>query len=151
MVLLGANLLPLAECTYFRIGNDFYLQEKGLPVSSDLLPVVANIYMESFKDFAIETSTVKSKLWLRCVDNTFITWNRENKNVEGLLHHINYIHRKIRFTMEEETQRTMPFLNVKVTRKNKLPCTKSPPTPNRTFSLTIQDSLFINFFSFSYK
>ena len=42
-----------AETTYFGMGSDIYRQEVGLAMGSPLSPVLANIYMEYFKEIAL--------------------------------------------------------------------------------------------------
>jgi len=62
------NILKLVEfcltTTYFQYGEKFYQQEDGAAMRSPLSPIVANIYMESFEEDAIETATNKPTLWL---------------------------------------------------------------------------------------
>lgn len=81
-----------------------------------LSPLVANMYI--FEDLAVEICIVKAKFWLRYVDDTFIIWNGRNRDLEESLHQMNHIRLKIKLTMKEKAQETIPYLDVKWTRKN---------------------------------
>lgn len=54
--------------TYFKYDDKY--KNMGSPLST----VVANLYMESFENQAIEMASVKPILWLRYADDTFIMW-----------------------------------------------------------------------------
>ena len=68
----------------------------GSPVSA----VIANLYMESFEEQAITTSSYEPRIWKRYVDDTFTILDREN--VDDFLQYLNNQQPSIRFTMETE-------------------------------------------------
>ena len=55
------------ETTYFEMGSDIYRQEEGLAMGSPLSPVLANIYIEYFKEIALGSTPLKPSMWLRYV------------------------------------------------------------------------------------
>ena len=81
----------------------------GLPLS----PVLANIYMEYFKEMALGSTSLKPSMWLSYVDDTFILWFHQD-NVQTSLDQENSIRPSLQFTMEKE-QDKLPFLDVLVT------------------------------------
>ena len=83
----------------------------GSPVST----VIANLYMESFKQQAITTSAYKPRIWKRYVDDTFTILDR--RNVDSLLQHLNNMQPPIRFTMETENDYKLAFLDTAVSRE----------------------------------
>lgn len=103
--------------TYFQINNTFYEQIDGVAMGSPLSPVVANYYMESFEETALETAPQKPSHWFRYVDDTFVVWSHGEKELEIFLRHLNSIHPRIQFTMEKEANGKLPFLDVLVSRK----------------------------------
>ncbi|KAK4882178.1 hypothetical protein RN001_005497 [Aquatica leii] len=86
-------------------------------MGSPLSPVVANIFMESFETVALESSILKPKVWFRYVDDTFIVWSHGHLELSKFLDHLNNQHLDIKFTMEIESNGSLPFLDVLVTRK----------------------------------
>ncbi|XP_071440278.1 uncharacterized protein [Hetaerina americana] len=86
-------------------------------MGSPLSPVIANFYMEKFEKSAIETISKKPKLWLRYVDDTFVIWQHGTQELNDFLRHLNNQHRAIKFRMELEKNKQIPFLDVLVKRK----------------------------------
>ncbi|XP_013142387.1 PREDICTED: uncharacterized protein LOC106106354 [Papilio polytes] len=84
-------------------------------MGSPIAPVVANIFMEHFEDNALRTAPIKPRYWWRYVDDVFAIVTRQGLSL--LLDHLNSIHPKIVFTKEEETDGTLPFLDVLVKRE----------------------------------
>ena len=84
-------------------------------MGSPLSPVIANIYMEFFENLALETSPLRPTLWLRYVDDTFVSWSHA-EDIKTLLDHINALRPTIKFTMEIEENNELPFLDVLVKR-----------------------------------
>ncbi|KAL9987924.1 hypothetical protein ACROYT_G002307 [Oculina patagonica] len=83
----------------------------GSPVSA----VIANLYMASFEEQAIASSSYKPKIWKRYVDDTFTILDREN--VDSFLQHLNIQQPSIRFTMETESDSKLAFLDTAVSRE----------------------------------
>ena len=77
----------------------------GSPVSA----VVANLYLEFFEELALSTAPSKPKLWKRYVDDIFCIVKGDS--TKELLTHLNEIRPTIRFTIEEEQDGTLPFLD----------------------------------------
>ena len=78
----------------------------GSPVS----PIVANLYVEYFKQKALGTATCPPRLWLRYVDDTFVI-NKEDQK-QNFLEHINSIEPAIKFKVEDNKEDcTIPFLD----------------------------------------
>ena len=50
------------EITYYRMGSDIY-QQGGLAMGLPLSPVLANIYMEYFKEMTLGPTPQKSSMW----------------------------------------------------------------------------------------
>ena len=110
-LLLGICL----RTTYFVYQNQFYEQTEGAAMGSPVSPVVANIYMEYVEEAAIATSPSPVRFWRRYVDDTFCFL--QESSVEVVLNHLNSISPSINFTVEQETDSKLPFLDVLVSRK----------------------------------
>ena len=56
-------------------------------MESPVSAVIANLYMESFEEQAITTSSYQPRIWKRYMDNTFTILDREN--VDDLSQYLN--------------------------------------------------------------
>ena len=68
-----------------------------------------------FEELALEKADKKPSLWLRCVDDTFVTWPHDLELLQPFLHHLNCLRPCIKFTVKIKKDGTLPFLDVLVT------------------------------------
>ena len=86
-------------------------------MGSCISPIVANIFMKHIQKAALTTFHTPPKLWLRYVDDTFCALKQEH--MTEFHQHINSVCHHIQFTMEEEQDLSLPFLDVLVVRHDK--------------------------------
>ena len=67
-------------------------------------------YMEHFEQKALQSASLKPKVWFRYVDDTFVVWPQPQPTLAPFLDHLNGIHQAIQFTMEEEVENRISFL-----------------------------------------
>ena len=103
--------------TYFTFQKEFYEHLEGVAMGSPLSLIVANLYMERFKRQAIESFPLKPKRWKFYVDDIDVVWLHGIDNLEKFLENLNKQNNSIRFTMELETNRSLPFLDVLISNK----------------------------------
>ncbi|KAL9965123.1 hypothetical protein ACROYT_G028877 [Oculina patagonica] len=101
--------------TYFQYNGSIYEQREGAAMGSPVSAVVANLYMESFEEQAITSSSYKPKIWKRYADDTFTILDRGS--VDSFLQHLNNQQPSIRFTMETENDCKIAFLDTTVSRE----------------------------------
>ena len=83
-----ANLLDFVlRSTYFQFNGSIYEQREGAAMGSPVSAVIANLYMETFEEQAIESAPSKPKIWKRYVDDTFTILDRDR--VDSFLQHLN--------------------------------------------------------------
>ena len=115
-----SHLVQLIELclrtTYFQFEDKFYEQSEGAAMGSPLSPVIANLYMEYLEETALQTATLHPRLWLRYVDDTFVIWQHGPEELQRFHEHINQQHPNITFTIEQEKEGKLAFLDVQVTR-----------------------------------
>ena len=112
-----AELLEICLITtYFRFQGRFYEQQEGAAMGSPVSAIVANIYMEHFEELALRTAPERPRVWKRYVDDTCCIIRREA--VDGFLKHLNNIRDSIKFTMEEEKDNSLPFLDTRLMKRD---------------------------------
>ena len=82
----------------------------GSPVS----PIVANLFMEDFEHKALSSFSPAPSFWGRYVDDTITIL--ETSCVSMFTSHLNSVHPAIKFTVEEETECSIPVLDTRITR-----------------------------------
>ena len=108
------QLTRLCMITNFQFRGCHYELSDGLAMGAPSSPVIANIYMGKLEEKALATFETRPKFWRRYVDDVFAIVKK--KMLEKFLHHLNGQHPSIRFTVEMETERQLPFLDARVHR-----------------------------------
>jgi hypothetical protein len=86
-------------------------------MGSPLGPLFANIFMDEFENKHMEKlKELGVQDWLRYVDDIFTTINNQ-KSSKDILDYLNNQHNCIKFTIEEEKNNQLPFLDTLVKRK----------------------------------
>jgi hypothetical protein len=89
----------------------------GVAMGSPLSPVIANFFMKEFEEKAIEQATHKPVCWFRCVDDIFVIWPHGQEKLTEFLNHLSSLNNEIQFTMEQEEEGHLPFLDLDIYRK----------------------------------
>ena len=110
-----ADLLDFVlRSTYFQYDELIYEQQEGAAMGSLVSAVIDNLYMEDFEEQALTSAPCMPKIWKHYVDDTFTILSRDK--VDIFLQHLNSQQPTICFTLETETNNTIPFLDKLVTR-----------------------------------
>ena len=108
------NLFNFATAqTHFLFkGSFFFYQIDGVAMSSPLAPVFANLLMGHHERIWLENYKASSILFYRrYVDNTFCLFDTDHDPIL-FFDFISDRHPNIRFTMEKEMDKKIPFLDV---------------------------------------
>lgn len=83
--------------------NNFFINQydEGLAMGSPLIPVMANLYIEYFKEMTLWTKPLELTVWITDRNDNFILRLHQD-GVKILLDHVNSGRPSIRFTMEAE-------------------------------------------------
>ena len=95
----------------------FYTQCGGISMGSPLASLLADTYMYKLETTGLKPIIDKASTYKRYVDDGFATIPK-SENPEEILEYINSIDEHIKFTMEVEKDNTLPYLDVKLVRKN---------------------------------
>lgn len=104
----------LFESNYFVFNGNFYLQILGCPMGSSSSSPIAEIAMDFLLDDILADVPFCIPLMKKYVDD--IICSVPEDKVSYILDRFNSQHHGIQFTMEEETNRSIPFLDTRVIR-----------------------------------
>ena len=105
--------------SFFICDGKYYKQKDGVPMGSPLGPTLGNVFLCHFEeqwisDCPIDYKTISYKSY---VDNTFLLFSSELK-VTKFLNYMNSKHRNIKFTVKQEENNSLSFLDIKIFRDN---------------------------------
>ena len=95
----------------FSFNGTKYHQVDCISMGSSLVPILSNIFV-GFDERFLFDKFPKPYIYLRYVDDTFVCFSSHNKAL--FFYWLNDLHPSITFTMEEEKDHKLPFLDVLV-------------------------------------
>ena len=113
-----AELLSFAvKENHFVFNDTMYDQLDGVAMWSPLGPVLANIFMANLESMALRPfSGNKPVMYCRYVDDIFLAFQSKD-DVNSFFQWMNDQHPQIKFTLKEETNKQISFLDVLVHRQ----------------------------------
>nr|VZI24760.1 unnamed protein product [Spirometra erinaceieuropaei] len=108
------QLLKFCLKTYFTFDGTIYEQVKGTPMGSPISGLIAAAVLQRLESLVFRHH--RPKFWARYVDDTFVVIERDQ--VLTFKEQLNAVFPDIQFTMEEEENNQLAFLDVLVCRKD---------------------------------
>lgn len=112
------NIMRLLEFVldnnYFIVDGTFYKQIFGCPMGSPVSAILANLVMEHVEERALITAPHPPKWWYRYVDDSHVCITREH--LTEFHSHLNSVNEHIKFTVEEEKDGSIAFLDTMTSR-----------------------------------
>ena len=108
------QLLSLVTEDNFFVFNSRYLkQTEGLSMGNPVSATFANIFMSFHEQKWLSScpQDFKPLVYKRYVDDTFLIFEKE-EHILPFFNYLNAQHEKIKFTMEKESNKRLPFLNL---------------------------------------
>ena len=100
--------------THFLFNGNCYNQADGVSMGSPLAPVLANVFMGHHESKWLNTYLHnKPNFYIRYVDDILTTFENEQDSLD-FLNFLNKQHSNIKFTMEKQTNNSIPFLDVQI-------------------------------------
>ena len=100
----------------FEFMGQEYEQVQGLAMGSPLSAVMAQLFMEALEADHLRHLVGSNAVWLRYVDDVLAVLPART-DVQALLQRLNAVHPTIKFTVEEERDEQLPFLDTVIHRK----------------------------------
>lgn len=104
----------ILDSNYFTYNDQFYLQTFGCAMGSNLSPILAQYVMDYLLDECLKQIPFKPTFIKKYVDDLIVALPRDK--VEVLFNAVNSFYENIKFTVEHEVNRSVPFLDTKVIR-----------------------------------
>ncbi|BHF80383.1 hypothetical protein SprV_0702351000 [Sparganum proliferum] len=108
------QLLKSCLRTHFTFDGTIYEQVKGTPMGSPISGFIAEAVLQRLESLVFQHH--KPKFWARYVDDTFVVIERDQ--LLTFKERLNAVFPDIQFTMEEEENNQLAFLDVLVCRKD---------------------------------
>jgi hypothetical protein len=106
---------------FFELENEIYTQKSGLAMGSKISPPLSDIYMEHFLEKTLSGTQFNPLLFKIYVDDCICIFNSKEMDETQLLEHLNSQNTHIKFTLEKETNSSLPYLDILISRDtNKL-------------------------------
>ncbi|XP_053686378.1 uncharacterized protein LOC128735923 [Sabethes cyaneus] len=99
---------------YFVFRGKYYKQIHGLSMGSKISPLLAELFMSDFEE-KLQSEKLFPRVWKRYVDDIYAIV--KERYVPQTLSWLNSQHEKIKFTVEQEVEGKLPFLDLLITRK----------------------------------
>jgi hypothetical protein len=128
----------------FVFNKQYYMQKDGMAMGSPLGPYFANRLMSYLEKLFLEKcpASFKPILYKRYMDDTFVLFKNKDQSSK-FLNYINEFHPNIKFTIENEENNCLPFLDILVERNPQFPKFITSIYRKKTFT-----GLSLNFYSF---
>jgi len=106
---------------YFMFDGAYYIQEEGLAMGSPLSGIMAELYLNYVENDLIFSGTNKFKdkilFYSRFVDDTFIIFNGNHRQLKLLNSFLNNLTPTLNFTLEIEKDKMINFLDLTVIKR----------------------------------
>ncbi|XP_055681904.1 uncharacterized protein LOC129789276 [Lutzomyia longipalpis] len=100
---------------YFTYKGEMYVQKEGLAMGSPISPIMADLVMQKAINWALESAQLRIQFIKKYVDDLLLAVHEED--VDRVLQVFNAFHPKIQYTMERESQGTIPYLDFTIHRR----------------------------------
>jgi predicted GIY-YIG superfamily endonuclease len=106
----------ISDNTVFMFNGKTYHQVFGSPIGSPISPVLANLVLEELELTVFGKTSIKPLFFYRYVDDIVCAVNHDE--IQDLQCALNSFHPKLQFTVEEENEGKLAFLDTLLIREN---------------------------------
>ena len=107
---------------YFQFQNSYYVQQTGLAMGANTSSIFLEVYVQYLENTAIYNILVKHKImgYFRYVDGILIVYRNKNTDIYAVLNSFNSLCPTLSFTIEEEKDNTINFLDISIYKTNRI-------------------------------
>ncbi|XP_070169669.1 uncharacterized protein [Polyergus mexicanus] len=106
------------DSTFFTFNDIIYRQTFGTPMGSPLSPIIADITLQDLEMRAIEILPISLSFYYRYVDDVVLA--APPSTFSAILQTFNSFHPRLQFTMEEEADNRLNFLDTTIILENNI-------------------------------
>nr|XP_022910425.1 uncharacterized protein LOC111421491 [Onthophagus taurus] len=110
------------ELNFCQFEDGLYKYNDALPMGSPLSGLLADFFIDKLETSFLQPDNEYNKyilFWKRYVDDILIIWDESSpRSLTELLQHVNTLHEKIEFTMENEHNGEINYLDLTLKRHN---------------------------------
>lgn len=106
----------ILDTTYFKYNNVFYKQILGTPMGATVSPIISQYVMDDLLEAVVPKLNFQPPFLKKYVDDLILSIPTDEK--DSVLRVFNKYNKHIQFTIEEETNNSVPFLDTKLIRNN---------------------------------
>jgi hypothetical protein len=109
-------LSVVLEQNYIWVNKQYDIQNEGLAMGAPTSAMIAEVYIQHLKHTLIPDILNKHKLtdYYRYVDDILIVYGKQKTNITNTLEDFNAVHLKLKFTMEQQTQNRINYLDLTI-------------------------------------
>jgi hypothetical protein len=124
---------------YFKFEDEVFSQNDGLAMGSPLSSILAEIFLNHVENKYLwsENNRLKNKIvfYHRYVDDTIVLFDGTKRQLKMLGSFLNNLHKNLKFTLEEENNKSLNFLDLTISRtadKLQFKIYRKPTTSSQT-------------------
>jgi hypothetical protein len=113
----------IIQQNYFQFQNQFFIQENGLAMGAPTSSVFSEIFLQHMENTTIYKILTQNHIigYFRYVDDILIIYKKSVTNIQNVFIAFNNVTPDIKFTMEEETDNSINFLDITIKKENNTP------------------------------
>lgn len=112
------SIQTILNQNYFEYNNNIYKQTDGLAMGAPTSSIISEIYLQEIDQIIIKIIKKydPTGTYYRYVDDTIYISQNKGTNIDKIITEINNIHKKLKFTIEEEKNNKLNYLDITITR-----------------------------------
>ena len=132
----------ITDQNYFQFMNENFIQTEGLAMGAPTSAILSEIYLQFLENNVIYNILKTHKIigYFKYVDDILVIYNNVESNIHEVLDDFNQIAPKLKFTIEEETERKLNFLDITIRREQHHITTSIYRKPTTTDTIIPSDS-----------